>query len=66
MSRRSNSSQQPTTRRSLARRFRASFPRDAARALPGVKARGRLSERTLGDHVIGLASGLRFADTISS
>src|ERR1041385_454034 len=45
---RPNSSQQPTRGRSLARRFRASFPRDAARRAVEREGRVRLSERTFG------------------
>src|SRR5436853_6146739 len=43
-----NSSQQPTTCRSLARRFRASFCATLRVALPESEGTWRLSERTLG------------------
>src|SRR5438067_9699277 len=43
-----NSSQQPTTCGSLARRFRASFGANLRVALPESEGTWRLSERTLG------------------
>src|SRR2546421_10214610 len=49
---RPNSSHQPTTCRSLGRRFRASFCATLRVALPESEGTWRLSERTLGAHKV--------------